>query len=230
MTARPTPRILLTGFGPFPGTPVNASALLVEHLAAAARRASPAAAITTAVLPTEWERGPAALDRLWAACRPDIAIHFGVSDRARGFVIETQAHNHCRAEADACGALPAANRHVPDGPGTYPTMLPTSAILLRLAARAIPCCSSTDAGAYLCNAIFYRSVVHAAAADRRVLSGFVHIPTCLAGGGPKGHDAEAGCALSWDAAVAGGQEIIAAACGDYGAPRRWPRPRAPHHG
>lgn len=221
------PRILLTGFGPFPGVSVNASALLVEKLAAATNRASPGLQITSAILPTEWERGPQVLDALWEQVLPDIAIHFGVSDRAPGFVVETTAHNHCRAELDACGALPGSDRHTHTGPQTGAATLPVSSILLRLAAHAIPCCSSTDAGAYLCNAILFRSIERAEAARRRALAGFIHIPASLAGGGPNGQDALPQCPLTWASALTGGQEIIEAARAYFGAPRHRPRPRQP---
>lgn len=224
-----TPRILLTGFGPFPGVAVNASALLAERLAEAVNRMAPGPRITCAILPTEWERGPRMLDELWDRVQPDIAIHFGVSERAPGFVVETRAHNQCQIEADACGALPGSDRHPQSGPQTFMATLPASSILLRLAARAIPCCSSTDAGAYLCNAILYRSIARAEAAHRRVLAGFIHIPSALAAGGPNGQDALSECPLTWESALAGGQEIINAAVSGFGAPRRWPRTRSPRH-
>lgn len=218
-----SPRVLLTGFGPFPGVAVNASARLVERLAEAAGRMSTGPRITVAVLPTEWVRGPETLDAIWDDVQPDIAIHFGVSDRAPGFVVETTAHNQCHAQADACGALPDPDRDTRSGLQSRMASLPVSSILLRLAGRGIACCSSTDAGAYLCNAILFRSIVRAQTVQRRVLCGFIHIPSALAGGGPDGEDSLAGCPLTWDSALAGGQEIINASCADFGAPRRGPR-------
>lgn len=224
-----TPHVLLTGFGPFPGVAVNASALLVERLAEAAERMSTGPRITAAVLPTEWARGPETLDAIWDKVQPDIAIHFGVSDRAPGFVVETTAHNQCHAQADACGALPVTVGDTQHSPRTCMATLPVSSILLRLASHAIPCCSSTDAGAYLCNAILFRSIVRAQTVQRRVLSGFIHIPSALAGGGPDGEGSLAGCPLTWDSALAGGQEIINASCADFGAPRRGPRAGLTQH-
>ena len=52
-------------------------------------------------------RGRGASGRLLAEVAPDLALHFGVSSRARGFEIEQRARNACAAAPDASGVLPA---------------------------------------------------------------------------------------------------------------------------
>ena len=98
--------ILLTGFGPFPGVPENMSAVLVERLAAVAQRKFPKHHIVSDVLPAEWVAAPKRLARLYTREQPHLALHFGVSKRAKGFVIETQGRNECRNAPDARGARP----------------------------------------------------------------------------------------------------------------------------
>lgn len=90
---RDRPVFLLTGFGPFPGAPRNASSLLIEALAKLAARRLPGFAVRAETLPTEWQAGPARLSALLDDLRPAVALHFGVSHRARGFVVETRARN-----------------------------------------------------------------------------------------------------------------------------------------
>ena len=89
------PVILLTGFGPFPGVAANATSLLVPRIGLAARHAFPGVAIVSHILPTEWDAGLHVVRELYANLRPEIALHFGVSGRARGFEIEARGRNHC---------------------------------------------------------------------------------------------------------------------------------------
>jgi pyroglutamyl-peptidase len=159
----PAPRILLTGFGPFPGVAVNASQRLAGLLARRARRRWPDARVTCATLPTEWQRGPDRLAALWRTHSPDIALHFGVSARAIGFEIEITARNVRADSDDARGARPPGPCHGAAGPATCASTLPARAIVAALAARGLPGCISDDAGTYLCNSILYCSLRHASA-------------------------------------------------------------------
>lgn len=202
MTKAAGKRILITGFGPFPGVAENASARLAERLAEAARVRFKAHQITTAVLPTEWDAGPRTLLGLWDGERPDIALHFGVAANACGLQLESRGRNHCRMDADAAGLLPVSATWRADGPDTCEASLPIDRISQALSAMGVPCCISEDAGAYLCNAILYESVQRAAVARPLALAGFVHIPTVLDPG------AGGESALGWDAATAGGLAIL----------------------
>lgn len=197
MSKVPT-RILLTGFGPFPGVPENASAAVVEQLAKAAREL-PDVRIVPAILPVDWQAAPKQVAALIAAERPDIALHFGVSSRAKGIVFETLAHNCCVAREDAYGQLPASERILDDGVETLTSTLPATAIVSRLQEKALPAELSEDAGAYLCNTVLYVALDACGALGAR--AGFIHLPVDLSG-------AEGGLTLY--GAVEGGLAIIAA--------------------
>ena len=75
--------VLVTGFGPFPGVPVNATMLLLPALSLPATKLFPDVHFVLEVLPTEWSAGPRRLERLLAETTPDLALHFGVSSRAK---------------------------------------------------------------------------------------------------------------------------------------------------
>jgi pyroglutamyl-peptidase len=174
MDARPT--VLLTGFGPFPGVPINASAELARKLARTARRAFPEFCFTVAVLPTEWNRAPRLIAQLHERYRPLLALHFGVASAAKTIRLETEASNICRASPDAAGTLPAAAQLVDDGPAVRRSSIAAPAIAAALDAKGYPSSISRDAGGYLCNAVLYHSLAAAEArGDCRV--GFVHIPS-----------------------------------------------------
>lgn len=193
--------LLITGFGPFPDVPVNASATLARRLAAAARRHFNSIDVVSSVLPTDWTRAPDRLAALYARHTPAVALHFGVSSRATGLELERLAVNRCATRPDAAGALPGMSRIVEDGPDSLQTSLPVGRILKRLAAADIAASHSDDAGSYLCNALLYHAARQVAAGSCG-MAGFVHIPVDL----PDIRGASS--ALTLGDAVAGGLAII----------------------
>lgn len=190
------PTVLLTGFGPFPGIPVNATADLVPEIAKRARRRFKTFRIVSEILPTEWTAGLDRLDQLLQRHAPVIALHFGVDATAIGFEIETVGENVCAAREDACGALPNLDVVVARGAASLPVKLPVDAIIAALAEQGIPASASDSAGKYLCNAVLYHSL-HSAEASPGRRAGFIHLPPDL-------EDS----ALSRDAAIAGALTII----------------------
>lgn len=166
------PRVLITGFGPFPGVSSNPSAWLAETLAEQAAAGS-GAEIQARVLPTEWQ--PTALTPdLYARLQPTLMIHFGVSRQAKGLRIERFAHNRAAPRADARGALPPAATIRAEGPPRFDTKLPAAPLAAHLAAHGLPAASSRSAGSYLCNYLYYHALDWAERNDRRAI--FVHIP------------------------------------------------------
>ena len=201
--------VLITGFGPFPGVPVNATMQLVPELARAAARQFAGVRIATEVLATEWAAAPQQLDALLAEIEPDLVLHFGVSSRARGFEVEARARNVCTAAPDAAGALPPGAAIRDGGAEFAAASLPVQHIVTRLRRRGIPAFVSRDAGGYLCNATLYHSLGCARdAPGRRV--GFIHIPATLGQPGGANRGRVGGRALTWEQAHAGGLEILAA--------------------
>jgi pyroglutamyl-peptidase len=186
------PTVLLTGFGPFPGVPANASAEVVRRVVRRARRTFPELRFVAAVLPTEWRRAPRLVAALHERYRPVLALHFGVASETRSIRLETQAENVCRASPDAAGMLPTEASLCPDGPAKRHVTLDISALAEALEAGGWPCSISNDAGGYLCNAVLYKSL---ASADGRCAVGFVHIPADLSGP-PLGREETVAAALT----------------------------------
>ncbi|MBK1624749.1 pyroglutamyl-peptidase I [Afifella marina] len=172
------PRLLVTGFGPFPGVATNPSAWLVERLADKAGGPRLDADLRTAILATDWQEGPNTLDLLWQTHHPDVVVHFGVAAGARGFRLERVARNARLARPDVRGALPPSAELEEAGPPSWRGSLPLRRIHAALSGAGIPADFSDDAGDYLCNAIFYRSGRYAAEAGRLVMAGFIHLPFC----------------------------------------------------
>lgn len=202
--------ILLTGFGPFPGVTENLTAELVPKLAKSARVLFSNYDIVEEILPVAWARAPERLGAMLGDKPPRLALHFGVSSTAKGFRIDLRGRNVCAARGDAEGALPAMPTILPTGPDALPSTIPVDAIMARLRRADIPCCTSNDAGDYLCNAVLYQSLVTAAAAPRPFSAGFIHVPKWLSDASGPFEDGH----LTWTGAMAGGLEIIAACIED----------------
>lgn len=194
--------VLLTGFGPFPGIPVNASAELVRVIVPLARRAFPAFPFVAAVLPTEWRRAPELVATLQERLHPRLALHMGVATGAQNVRLEECAENVCRESRDAAGLLPVAASLCADGPPERRANIDIVAIANVLRANGTPCTISDNAGGYLCNAVLYQSLASAEVRGYGAV-GFVHIPADLGSAG----------AITMDEAVAAVLAIIGAALG-----------------
>ena len=216
-TQRRRPVILVTGFGPFPGAPRNASSDLAEELARVALRQLPGYRVQAAILPTEWHEGPRQLGLLLDEHDPVVAVHFGVSRRAKGFVIEMRARNEAGQVCDATGAMPPGTCVAYQGPAELAALMPTALIVARLRRLGLPVQASRDAGTYLCNAVLYSTLAdarrRAAAGLRR---GFVHLPDRLAPADARMSGTSRRSVpsqLDWEGAVTGGLAILSACVG-----------------
>lgn len=178
------PRILITGFGPFPGAAENSSAWLVEALTGARLSSRLDCDLHAEVLPTEWTevsvRGPRLLQRH----RPQLTIHFGLSKRAKGFRIERFAHNVVDLRDDASGALPAMRCALERGDFRLDTRIPAWGLAKYLRSQDVPAVASRSAGTYLCNYLYYLSLHWARQQEARRDVSFVHLPPHPRQGGP----------------------------------------------
>ena len=173
------PRVLLTGFGPFPGVDENPSGWLAETLAA--RTPQIGSDLHSQVLPTEWSAVATLTPHLYADLQPDVMIHFGVDPRTQTLRIEHSAHNRAARRADARGALPDVSAISPHGQHRLDTGLPVNALAAHLRNQGHGANASRSCGRYLCNFLYYRSLEWAKQEGRDAL--FVHVPLTRAQGG-----------------------------------------------
>ncbi len=171
-------RVLVTGFGPFPGAPFNPSALLVKALAHRRRPALARIELTTHVFATSYAAVDRDLPKLLAA-KPDVVLLFGLAGRRRHLCIETRARNAVTL------LFPDADRNKPQqwliaagGPPARKGNAPF-ARLLGAARGLFPSRLSRDAGRYLCNYVYWQALERAHSG--RPLVQFVHIPPVRVG-------------------------------------------------
>jgi pyroglutamyl-peptidase len=174
-------RVLVTGFGPFPGVARNPSQFVVETLPGRIGGAE----VHSCVLRTEYRTAGRVIEDLLATLRPDVCICTGVGAGA-SFKLETTAHNHGGAAApDQAGFVHRGPVEI-EGPFTYCSTLPLEEIRASLAARDYPIELSHDAGGYVCNHVFYRARHAIEHIGLPTLCGFFHLPSVEA----VAHDAQ----------------------------------------
>ena len=131
-------RVLLIGFGPFPGAPLNPSALLVKSLARRRRPAFAEIGRTSHVFTTTY----AAVDRDLAKLREtgaDIVLMFGLAGRRRHLCIETRARNAVSLLfPDASGFRPQRGVIAPGEPAALRGAAPFARLLGAVVARCRP--------------------------------------------------------------------------------------------
>jgi pyroglutamyl-peptidase len=167
-------RVLLIGFGPFPGAPFNPSAVMVRALARRRRPALAAIVRTAHVLATTYAAVDRDLPRLFAD-KPDIVLMFGLAGRRHQLCIETRARNaRSVLYPDASGHRPQSGLIALHEPTALNARAPFVYLLGAVRARRLPARLSRDPGRYLCNYAYWRALEHVG--KDRPLVQFVHIP------------------------------------------------------
>jgi pyroglutamyl-peptidase len=172
----PQPRILITGFGPFPGAPYNPTPALVERLLQLRRPAFAEIKRIGHVFPVSYRAVDHELPELLTRHRPDALLMFGLAARTPYLRIETRARNAVSVlwpDAARCRL-----RTLSIEPGAEARQFgPLPQKLLRAAlATGIDARCSRDAGRYLCNYLCWRAIEAARTPPGPRLAAFVHVP------------------------------------------------------
>lgn len=168
-------RILVTGFGPFPGAPYNPTIALVSRLLKLRRPAFSDVERIGHIFKVTYDTVDRELPQLIRQHRPHALLSFGLASRTPFVRIETRARNAVTMtwpDADRSrarkGSIAASAEAMMFGPHT--------AKLLRAAlGTGIDARSSRDAGSYLCNYLSWRAI-EAVNNDGPLLAAFVHVP------------------------------------------------------
>lgn len=169
-------RILVTGFGPFPGAPDNPTAPLVRALARKTRIAHDDVTVKAHVFPTRYQAVDRTLPRLLETFKPDAIVMFGLATRSRTIRVETLAHNYISASPDAGGFTRGRCAIDKAAARTIKVRAPTMRLLRAVKRLGLPVRLSTDAGAYLCNYTLWHATCATRAAGSLELSAFIHVP------------------------------------------------------
>jgi pyroglutamyl-peptidase len=169
-------KVLIGGFGRFPGAPFNPSASVARALARRRRPALADARRVAHVFAVRYADVDRELPALIARERPDVVLLFGLAGRARHLRIELVARNRMSVLfPDAGGYRPA---HPAIAPGRPALRNPRPLARLVEAAReaGVLAAPSRNAGSYLCNYIYWRALEAARTPGGPRLVAFVHVP------------------------------------------------------
>jgi len=171
-------RVLITGFGRFPGAPFNPSGPLARALAKRRRPAFDGLRRAVHIFETSYAAVDRDLPKLIAQHKPDIVLLFGLAARTPFVRIETRARNTMSILfPDVSGHRPIERAIAPGKPDAY-GHAPFARLLGAVRASKTRVRLSRDAGRYLCNYVYWRALE---ASRSGTLAQFIHIPPLARG-------------------------------------------------
>jgi pyroglutamyl-peptidase len=169
--------ILVTGFGRFPGAPINPTIALIAALKRRRRPALATVRIAKHVFATRYAAVDRDLPALIARETPDAIVLFGVATKAKCLRIELVARNRASVLfPDAGGAKPSVATIAPGAPPRQNGRFCVSRLLAAARSTGMRAAVSRNAGAYLCNYAYWRALEAAARPGGPRLVVLVHIP------------------------------------------------------
>ncbi|HTB01073.1 MAG TPA: pyroglutamyl-peptidase I [Bradyrhizobium sp.] len=169
-------RILVTGFGPFPGAPFNPTQQLVKRLTELRRPAFADVELTGHIFYVTYVTVDRELPELIARHRPQALLCFGLAGRTAHVRIETRARNAVTTSFPDADRRRARKGSIA-GSAEALVFGPHTAKLLRAArATGIDARISRDAGSYLCNYLSWRAIETTGREGGPQLAAFVHVP------------------------------------------------------
>ena len=168
-------RVLITGFGAFPGVRSNPTAQLAAELAAVRRPGLENVVRIAHVFETSYTAVERALPAVLAEVSPDVVLLFGLATRTPYLRIETRALNRRSALfADVRGCHPTNVAITPCAPVAMRGNAPHQGLAVAARRAGVPARLSHNAGTYLCNYVYWRALE---LTERQPLVQFVHVPT-----------------------------------------------------
>jgi pyroglutamyl-peptidase len=169
-------RILVTGFGPFPGAPFNPTMPLVKRLTQLRRPALDGVALTGHIFHVTYQTVDRELPELIAQLRPQGLLMFGLASRTAHLRIEARARNAVTTHLPDADGNRAQTATIVHGANTMPFGAHTATLLHAARATGIDARLSRDAGAYLCNYLSWRAIEATQRPGGPALASFIHVP------------------------------------------------------
>jgi len=169
-------RVLITGFGPFPGAPYNPTQPLVARLVRLRRPAFDNVELSSHIFPVTYSAVDRQLPLALQQHKPHALLMFGLASRTPYLRIETRARNAVTMLWPDAAQTRARKGSIADGADAQ-RFGPHTAKLLRAAeGTGIDARASRDAGSYLCNYLSWRAIEAVEADSGPRLAAFIHIP------------------------------------------------------
>ncbi|BBC01516.1 MULTISPECIES: pyroglutamyl-peptidase I [Bradyrhizobium] len=197
-------RILVTGFGPFPGAPFNPTMPLVKRLTALRRPAFDDIALSSHIFDVTYAAVDRELPELIAKHRPQALLMFGLAGRTDYLRIESRARNAVTTRFPDAGRQHARKGSIEGGADAQVFGPHTEKLLRAALATGIDARASRDAGSYLCNYLSWRAIEAVNRDNDLRLAQFIHVP-------PLAHDGTAApgkSSITLEALVDAGEAML----------------------
>jgi len=169
-------RIVITGFGSFPGAPFNPTQPLVARLLRLRRPALGDVELSGHIFPVTYTAVDRELPQLLAKHRPHALLMFGLASRTPYVRIETRARNAVTTLWPDADHARVRKGSISDDADAL-MFGPHTAKLLRAAdGTGVDARASRDAGSYLCNYLSWRAIEATCDDTGPRLAAFVHVP------------------------------------------------------
>jgi pyroglutamyl-peptidase len=170
------PRILITGFGAFPGAPYNPTMPLVERLMRLRRPAFGDVELSGHIFHVTYDTVDRELPGLLRKHRPHALLMFGLAARTPYLRIETRARNAITTIWPDADGTRARKGSIAAGADAYMFGAHTTKLLRAALATGIDARVSRDAGSYLCNYLSWRAIEATRRNKDPRLAAFIHVP------------------------------------------------------
>lgn len=166
-------KVLVTGFDPFGGEPINPAWEAVKAM----KDTIAGAEIVKMQLPTVVGKSIEKIHQKMKELQPDLVISVGQAGGRFGVTPERVAINVTDARIpDNEGNQPIDEPIFPDGPAAYFSNLPVKAMVQAIKDAGYPSVLSNSAGTYICNHVMYGILYYIEKEFPNVRGGFIHVP------------------------------------------------------
>jgi len=175
-------RIVITGFGAFPGAPYNPTGKLVARLLNLRRPALDDIERIGHVFPVTYAAVDRELPELIARHTPDALLMFGLATRTPFIRIETRVRNTVTQIWPDAAHTQVRSRTIVSNADSTRRFGPHTLKLLRAAQQTgVDARASLSAGYYLCNYLSWRAIEATRAGGACRLAAFIHVPLVARG-------------------------------------------------
>ena len=166
-------KVLVTGFDPFGGEPINPAWEAVKAM----KDTIAGAEIIKMQIPTVVGKSIEKINQKMKELQPDLVISVGQAGGRFGVTPERVAINVTDARIpDNEGNQPIDEPICPDGPAAYFSNLPVKAMVQAIKDAGYPSVLSNSAGTYICNHVMYGILYYIEKEFPNVRGGFIHVP------------------------------------------------------
>ncbi len=165
--------LLLTGFEPFLGMPINPTERIVKALD---EETIGAYQIKSVLLPVDFEKAPDALLEAFHQVNPDAVVSLGLAAGRDAITPERIAINIRDGAPDNKGVVLEDALIAAEGQDGYFSRLPIRKMVNKLKENGFPANISNSAGTYLCNNVMYTMLHYIDKENLQIPAGFIHVP------------------------------------------------------